>query len=101
MKDGGPKSFEQCYNCQAAVDDANQIIVAMYVTQQANDKQQMELWRQTIIRRVLATPVALDHQRVARTGVGLRMRIKDEGITIQYLMPLGMTQAVSGEIDRS
>jgi len=42
MKDGATKSFEQCYNCQAAVDEANQIIVATHVTQQANDKQQLE-----------------------------------------------------------
>ena len=42
MKDGATKSFEQCYNCQAAVDETNQIIVATYVTQQANDKQQLE-----------------------------------------------------------
>jgi transposase len=42
MKDGASKSFEQCYNCQAAVDEESQIIVATYVTQQANDKQQLE-----------------------------------------------------------
>jgi len=42
MKDGATKSFEQCYNCQAAVDETKQIIVATYVTQQANDKQQLE-----------------------------------------------------------
>lgn len=42
MKDGATKSFEQCYNCQAAVDETSQIIVATHVTQQANDKQQLE-----------------------------------------------------------
>ena len=42
MKDGSTKSFEQCYNCQAAVDEESQIIVASHVTQQANDKQQLE-----------------------------------------------------------
>lgn len=42
MKDGATKSFEQCYNCQAAVDEKSQIIVATHVTQQANDKQQLE-----------------------------------------------------------
>jgi len=41
MKDGATKSFEQCYNAQAAVDDTSQIIVATNVTQQANDKQQL------------------------------------------------------------
>jgi len=42
MKDGATKSFEQCYNCQAAVDAAAQVIVATVVTQEANDKQQVE-----------------------------------------------------------
>ncbi len=42
MKDGASKSFEQAYNCQAAVDDTSQIIVAANVTQQTNDKQQVE-----------------------------------------------------------
>ncbi len=42
MKDGASKSFEQAYNCQAAVDDESQIIVATNVTQQTNDKQQVE-----------------------------------------------------------
>ena len=42
MKDGASKSFEQAYNCQAAVDEKSQIIVATNVTQQTNDKQQVE-----------------------------------------------------------
>lgn len=42
MKDGATKSFEQAYNCQAAVDEKAQVIVATNVTQQANDKQQLE-----------------------------------------------------------
>lgn len=42
MKDGATKSFEQSYNCQAAVDEKSQIIVAADVTQQANDKQQVK-----------------------------------------------------------
>jgi hypothetical protein len=40
MKKGA--GFEQCYNAQAAVDKCNQIIVAAYVTQAGNDKQQLE-----------------------------------------------------------
>ena len=35
-------SFDQAYNCQAAVDDQAQIIVATNVTQQSNDKQQVK-----------------------------------------------------------
>lgn len=42
MVNGATKSFEQSYNCQAAVDDKAQVIVAANVTQQANDKRQME-----------------------------------------------------------
>ncbi|MFH1550460.1 MAG: IS1182 family transposase [Planctomycetota bacterium] len=42
MKDGATKSFEQAYNCQAAVDDKAQIIIAADVTQEANDKQQLK-----------------------------------------------------------
>jgi transposase/IS5 family transposase len=42
MRDGATKSFEQSYNCQAAVDSQAQVIVAAQVTQQANDKQQIE-----------------------------------------------------------
>jgi hypothetical protein len=41
MKDGATHSFEQCLNCQAAVDAPAQIIVAAAVTQEANDKQQV------------------------------------------------------------
>jgi transposase len=48
MKDGASKSFEQAYNCQAAVDDESQIIVATNVTQQTNDKQQVEPLVETI-----------------------------------------------------
>jgi hypothetical protein len=39
MLDGATKSFEQSYNCQAAVDNQAQVIVAAQVTQKANDKQ--------------------------------------------------------------
>jgi len=42
MKDGATKSFEQSYNCQAAVDAEAQVIVAADVTKQANDKKQVD-----------------------------------------------------------
>ena len=41
MKYASTGSFEQCYNAQAAVDSAFQVIVAASVTDQANDKQQV------------------------------------------------------------
>jgi transposase len=40
MKKGA--GFEQCYNAQASVDKGSQIILAGYVTQAGNDKQQLE-----------------------------------------------------------
>ena len=42
MKMGATKSFEQCYNAEAAVDAGSQVIVAADVTQDANDKKQVE-----------------------------------------------------------
>jgi transposase len=41
MKDGASKSFEQCYNAQAAVDAQAQVIVAAEVVQAPTDKQQL------------------------------------------------------------
>ncbi len=42
MKNSATKSFEQSYNCQAAVDGHRQVIVATGVTQEANDKEQLK-----------------------------------------------------------
>ncbi|HEC02711.1 MAG TPA: IS1182 family transposase [Phycisphaerales bacterium] len=42
MVDGATKGFVQAYNCQAAVDADSQVIVAVDVTQEANDKKQVE-----------------------------------------------------------
>lgn len=42
MMNGATKSFEQSYNCQAAVDDKAQVMVATNVTQEANDKRQVK-----------------------------------------------------------
>ncbi len=42
MKMGATKSFEQCYNAEAAVDAGSQVIVAADVTQDANDKKQVK-----------------------------------------------------------
>ena len=42
MKDSTTKGFEQSYNCQSAVDEKAQIIVASQVTQQENDKEQVQ-----------------------------------------------------------
>ena len=42
MKDSATKSFEQSYNCQAAVDGHCQVIVATGVSQEANDKRELK-----------------------------------------------------------
>jgi len=42
MPASGSKDFIQGYNCQAAVDGKTQVIVATGVTQETNDKQQIE-----------------------------------------------------------
>ena len=42
MRDGATKTFEQAFNGQVAVDSAYQVIVAAGVTQECNDKHQVE-----------------------------------------------------------
>ncbi len=42
MKVSGTKSFEQCYNGQAIVDDSSQVIVAAGLSQHANDVEEVE-----------------------------------------------------------
>ena len=54
MKKG--TGFEQRYNAQAAVDKSNQIIVAAYVTQAENDKQQLEPLAQCTVEQVGVLP---------------------------------------------
>ncbi len=49
MKDSSTTSFEQCYNCQAAVDENAQVIVAAHVTQEPNDKEQLEPMLEEIV----------------------------------------------------
>jgi transposase len=64
MKDGASKSFEQCYNAQAAVDSAAQVIVAAAVTQQTNDKQQL---------------VPMMHKTIENTGRAPQVASADAG----------------------
>lgn len=48
MVDGATKSFQQSYNCQAAVDERDQVIVASGVTQDTNNKLQIKPLVKTI-----------------------------------------------------
>jgi hypothetical protein len=56
MKDSATKSFEQCYNCQAAVDGGSQIIVATGVTQETNDKRQLKPLLERVKRNLHKKP---------------------------------------------
>ena len=56
MKDGATKGFEQSYNCQAAVDAEAQVIVAVAVTQEANDKKQLKPMMQKVKNNVGTLP---------------------------------------------
>ena len=59
MKDGATKGFVQAYNAQAAVDGAAQIIVAVAVTQAANDKQQLVPLLTQVATNCGATPAVV------------------------------------------
>jgi transposase len=56
MKDGASKSFEQAYNCQIASDEEAQVIVGTNVTQETNDKQQVQPVIEDVKRRTGQTP---------------------------------------------
>jgi transposase len=58
MKDGASKGFEQAYNVQAAVDSEAQIIVAVNVTQQTNDKEQLTPMLKKVEENVARLPDA-------------------------------------------
>ncbi len=59
MKDGATKSFVQAYNCQAAVDRACQVIVGSHLTQQANDKGQLQPLVEEVKANLHETPKQL------------------------------------------
>ena len=52
----GGREFIQAYNCQAAVDSANQVIVAARATNQTSDKQQAATMMEETIDNVGAAP---------------------------------------------
>ncbi len=59
MKMGATKSFEQCYNAEAAVDAGSQVIVAADVTQEANDKKQIKPMSEQVKANTGRKPKAL------------------------------------------
>jgi len=61
MKDGATKAFEQCYNCQAAVDGDSQVIVATRVSQETNDKKELKPVVETLKRTGWSQTEAADH----------------------------------------
>ena len=56
MPGPGGRDFQQAYNCQAAVDDAHQVIVAAEAINQASDKQQAVSMIEQVIGNVGAVP---------------------------------------------
>jgi signal recognition particle subunit SEC65 len=64
MPVAGSKHFEQCYNAQAAVDSAQQVITAADVTEQPSDKKQAV----PMVQQVEANTHALPRQLSADAG---------------------------------
>ena len=77
MKDGATKGFEQAYNAQAAVDSTAQIIVAAAVTQEANDKQQL----QPMLEKVKENCGRLPDKASADAGYFNTEHLTDETLT--------------------
>jgi transposase len=81
MKNSATKSFEQSYNCQAAVDGDGQVIVATRVSQEANDKGELK-------------PV-VEKLKMNLNGAKPRRMTTDNG----YFSEQNVTYLVQGEID--
>ncbi len=81
MVDGASKGFEQCYNAQAAVDGAHQIIVAADTTQQANDKRQLVPMMQHVLNNMGQLPEKVS----ADSGY-----FSEEAVTHPHLAPVDL-----------
>ena len=80
--------FEQCYNAQAAVDKRSQIVVASFVTQAANDKQQME----ALVERTVAATGVLPDKGLADAGYfseAVAQSLKEQYKTTEWLISPG------------
>ena len=86
MKDSGTKAFVQAYNAQAAVDSHSQIIVAAQVTNEANDKEQVEAAVEQIEGNLQDKPKELS----ADAGYYSEANVKGlEGAGVEALIPPG------------
>jgi transposase len=84
MKDGATKGFEQAYNAQAAVDSTAQIIVAAAITQEANDKQQL----QPMLEKVKENCGRLPEKASADAGYFNTEQLTDETLsTVDLYVP--------------
>ena len=90
MKDGASKSFEQCYNAQAAVDSTAQVIVAAALTQQTNDKQQLVPMMQKTIEKLGRAPPRPMQATSARLPSATQ---SSRGSTCWYLLIARSTRA--------
>ena len=79
MKDSATKSFAQAYNCQVAVDSQTQVIVALQVTQQANDRAQVKPLIKQLVSNIDEKPKQLsaDNGYYSEENVGY---LVEEGI---------------------
>jgi len=98
MPVSGGKSFEQAYNCQAAVDNQEQVIVACEVTQEPNDKKQLEAMIKKVQKNTKKKPGELsadagywNAKRIEELGKGQtgffippnKQRHNDKGLTAE------------------
>ncbi|MDP4028250.1 MAG: IS1182 family transposase [Gallionella sp.] len=80
--------FEQCYNAQAVVDTESMLIVASYVTQAANDKQQI----QPALDKIAALPEGMNapETMLADTGYFSEQNVKAcLGAEVEPLISVG------------
>jgi len=81
----GDKAFDQAYNCQAAVDEQKQIIVACEVTNDANDKQRVEPMVKKMKEATQETPKRLSADSGYYSETNVR-HLREEGID-DYICP--------------
>jgi hypothetical protein len=81
MKAGSGQHFEQCYNAQAAVDsEGSMLILGGYVTQNANDKKELEPIVSSVSAEVReVTDVSADSGFYSEAAVAAVEKVNEEG----------------------